>query len=145
MGTSTVERRADTIFIAFSGAGSGSDIAAVHAEVVRLQEPPARFLVADTTHTTDFDLNVRPPSVAFLDEMKRRSWFELVVVIAPSSVVRMMASALGIAAGVRMRCVADLAAAEALLSQRRAAERMADVACRQLHEHVPEKTHTFKP
>ena len=121
MGTWTVERRADAIFVGFTGVGDGADIAAVHAEVTRLQEPPARFLVADTTHTADFDLNVRPPSVAFLDEMKRREWFELVIVIAPSSIVRMMASALGMAAGVRMRCVADVGAAEALLAQRRAA------------------------
>jgi hypothetical protein len=121
MGTWTVERRADALFVGFTGVGDAVDIAAVHAEVARLQNPPARFLVADTTRTTDFDLNVRPPSVAFLDEMKQREWFELVVVIAPSSIVRMMASALGIAAGVRLRCVADRAAAEALLAQRRAA------------------------
>lgn len=121
MGTWTVERRDDAIFVGFTGVGVGADIAAVHAQVARLQSPPARFLVADTTNTSDFDLNVRPPSVAFLDEMKQREWFELVVVIAPSSIVRMMASALGMAAGVRLRCVPDLAAAETLLAQRRAA------------------------
>jgi hypothetical protein len=122
VGTWTVERAADAVCVAFTGVGEGADIAAVHAEVAAQQQrQPARFLLADTTHTTDFDLNVRAPSVAFLDEMKRREWFELVIVIAPSSIVRMMASALGIAAGVRLRCVADRAAAEALLAERRAA------------------------
>jgi hypothetical protein len=122
VGKWTVERQDDAICVGFTGVGDGADIAAVHAEVQRLQaQRLARFLVADTTLTRDYDLNVRGPSVAFLDEMKQRDWFELVVVIAPSSLVRMMASALGMAAGVRLRCVADKAGADALLSQRRAA------------------------
>ena len=52
MGTWTVERHADALFVEFTGVGDGDGIAAVHAEVARLQNPPARFLVADTTRTS---------------------------------------------------------------------------------------------
>lgn len=116
MGKVEVQRRADGVIEAsLAGHIAAVDVVELHRGVeAELARGPARFVVIDTSGLENFSPDVRTPGVPFLQFMKA-SGVERVVAIATSSMVRMMASAIALAAGARIRFVADRAAADAAL------------------------------
>lgn len=122
MGTVTAQlRNASTIEATLSGPISEIDIVSLRRQMVALlDEAPVRWVVIDTARMTTFSPKVRVPAVPFLEEIKRRG-VQLVVVITPSALVRMVGATIALAAGLPHKFIADAHDADRLIAMSRAA------------------------
>lgn len=118
MGEVTTRRRdAQILEGTFSGHVAAVDVEQMHRGLqALLDDGGAAFLVIDTVGVTDFSPQVRVPGVPFLSAM-RTGGIQVLVAIAPNPMVRMMGSAIGLAASMRMVFVKDSADAEAALGR----------------------------
>jgi hypothetical protein len=114
MGEATARRRSrEVIDGSLSGHVEAIDVERLHLAVkALLDDGGAVVVVIDTSGISDFSPQVRVPGVPFLKALREAGVARLVA-IAPSPMVRMMGSALALAAGLRIVFVEDKKAAEA--------------------------------
>ena len=91
------------------------DVEAMHAAVAALLTTPARACVIDVSNMTRFTPQVRIPGVPFL-VMLRENNVDLVVVKSASSLTRMTAAAIALAARLPLKFVADDAEADSVIA-----------------------------
>jgi len=111
----------DTIELQWRGYVTAPIVEHGRAELARLsQSSPPRFVLHDTLQVTGYDGEVRGPGKQLLLDFRQRGGV-LMVAAVESVLIRMLATALGLAAGVPMRLYATRAEALVALRQRRPA------------------------
>jgi hypothetical protein len=116
-------RPPDLLYGEYSGHVTGDDVSAMHAAMTKLHVPGStRFVLVDTSALTSFAPAVTTEGGPFLKGMKALG-IEKLIVIAPSASVRMVGSAISLAASLSFRFVESTHDAEALLAELRAKAR----------------------
>lgn len=94
-----------TLEITFEGHVTGALIAPIVPRIIDLRGAKGiRWVLFDTTLVTGYSLDIRAPAAVMLDTLKR-SGVEKSVAVTKLASVRMMGSALTLAAGLPMRFV----------------------------------------
>lgn len=101
-----------------SGHVTAVDVEQLHAGLkALLDKGGADYVIIDTSGILDFSPQVRVPGVPFLADLKSAG-VKVLVAVAPNPMVRMMGSAIGLAASMRMSFVKDLAEAEKVVAKK---------------------------
>ncbi len=117
MGEHMARRRdARVIEGSLSGNITAVDVELLHRAIEPLLVGGVEYIVIDTTGISDFSPQVRVPGVAFLAALKTAR-VKALVAVAPNPMVRMMGSALGLAASMRMVFVKDLEEADKVVAK----------------------------
>ena len=106
----------DAICVDLFGDVVVEDITAMHQQVLAhlAAEGDVRYLAVDVTRLTNFSPNVRHPGVPFLTDIRERG-VTLMSAVGASGLVRMMAAAIALAAGLPIKFTASHAEFEALV------------------------------